>query len=72
MTALHFPRVRIVSPYPRENGVPVLDTVLTRIEVDGQLWPCTGYSIDGGSADFRGRQVVTLSFEADVTVEHEK
>lgn len=66
MSALHSPRVRIVTPaIGRVGETP---NVLTRVEVDGELWPVIDYAVTGKHVD--GWQTVTLTFHADVTVEH--
>lgn len=69
---LHFPRVRIITP-PRNKGG--IDTRLTRVEVDGQVWPVWGYEVKSTAPRLLdvGRgveqiQSVTLTFDANVTV----
>jgi hypothetical protein len=67
----HYPRIRIKTPTP-SDGRPFTEAVFTSIEVDGDQWPITSYSIKGGST-VRGEQeyqTVTLTFVGDVTIEH--
>lgn len=67
MAELHWPKVRITTPTPTPKH-PWTPTVLTSIEVDGQVWPITDYKIDGRGIN--GTQTVTLVFEADLTIVH--
>jgi len=61
------PRVRIVTPAPDKTGAT--PNILTNIEVDGAHWPIVDYRIDGNVNDL---QHVTLTFLADVTIEHQE
>lgn len=70
MNKQHYPRVRILTPTPTGNHEVTL-AVLTTVEVDGREWPCVSYLLDSGKASpSDGFQTVTLTFVADVTVEH--
>jgi hypothetical protein len=62
----HLPRVVIRTPIatPEHPAVPV---VLTDITIDGRRWYVTGYKVEG---EVKGEQRVTLTFLADVTIEH--
>lgn len=73
MSDLHFPKVRIITP-SGSNGWT--ETVLTRVEVDGELWPVFTYKVESTAPDLvdvghglQHIQSVTLTFSADVTVE---
>lgn len=63
----HVPAVTIRAPRP--NGSGETPNILTRVEVDGQLWAVTRYSVD---ASIYEHQTVTLTFLADITVEHDQ
>lgn len=67
MSDLHFPQVRIVTPKPERNGGTL--AALSRVEVDGQWWPVIAYVVDSGKS-VSGFQSITLTFEADITIEH--
>lgn len=62
----HYPVVRIETP-PTPEGGPSAPAVLSLVEVDGRMWPVIAYTIEG---NVEGRQRVSLTFEADVTIEH--
>lgn len=63
----HIPVVRIRTPEPDEQGAT--PNIFTRLTVDGHEWAVTAYRVEGDVADI---QKVTLTFLADVTVEHER
>ena len=67
MPDIHVPKVRITTPEATATR-PFVSTVLTHIEIDGQEWPVIDYKIEGRGVS--GTQSVTLTFHADVTVEH--
>lgn len=64
----HVPRVEIVTQPPDDKGIT--SNLFTRVLVDGVFWAATGYEIHGTKVD--EIQSVTLTFLADVTVEHPK
>ena len=63
---LHIPRVEIVSPAP-SNARPFVPVMLSRVKVDGEEWPVTGYEIKG---NVDGIQTISLTFHADLTLAH--
>lgn len=65
----HVPRIRIITPASTEQR-PFAETVLTTIYIDEAEWYVTDYRIDGNGVD--RVQTVTLTFHADVTVEHQR
>jgi hypothetical protein len=64
----HVPVVRIRTPRPTDDR-PFTPAVLTLIEVDGQQWLVHDYRIEGGMGEHMD-QKVTLTFIADVVIEH--
>lgn len=64
----HIPVVRIKTIQPDEK-TPAVPGVLTEITVDGEAWAITDYQVHGSSRDF---ETVTLTFYADVTIEHHR
>lgn len=63
----HVPRVRITTPTTSPQRPETLN-VLTRILLDGEQWYVLGYQVDG--KDTHDLQKLTLTFLADVTIEH--
>ena len=64
----HYPVVEIQTPRSRP-GHELMPAILTMVIVDGEMWPVTAYSV---GADKDGWQEVTLTFHADVTIEHQE
>jgi hypothetical protein len=64
----HIPRVAVTTPIPTPER-PFIPSVLSRVTVDGRDWAIVGYKIEG-SVD--GEQRVTLTFIADVTIDHSR
>lgn len=62
----YYPVVRIETPETPPGG-PEPPAILTRVLVNGQMWPVLAYEV---GADMGGWQKVTLTFAADVTIEH--
>jgi hypothetical protein len=62
----HIPVIRIETPEPDNLGTT--PNILTRLTIDGAEWAVVGYSVDGSSVDRIQR--MTLTFLADVTIEH--
>ena len=64
---LHIPRVRLVTIRPDAMGV--VRAIFNSVYVDGEEWAIVDYHVKG-SVD--GIQQVTLTFLADVTIEHKE
>lgn len=62
------PIVRIRTPKPDDHGAT--HNIFTNIEIDGRQWMVVGYAVNGDDGVDK-IQTVTLTFLADVVIEHE-
>ena len=61
----HIPTVVITTPRPTSLGLT--PGYATRVTIDGKDWAVEQYTIDGAT---RQSQKMTITFLADVTVQH--